>query len=207
MKKIKIILSAIVLTGSCIAQTPFKTNGNNLFSGDYLGSNNNQDLDIKTNGQLRLKINSNGKIIAKDNVTVQGIMKADSIVSLGGAHIFGQLHVGNSSLVSGTSNIPILHDYQTTSTGNLILGHADPYNFPLPGPNPISAFRLGIGIQIPQFKVHISDVGNVSNFISLSNSSTGYGVNDGFGLGIITGIPFARICNPCALTSATINLY
>jgi hypothetical protein len=176
--KIKITIISTLLVLATKAQQPLKTNGNVLNSSHFAGSTNNQSFKIKTNNITRFIFGTNGENINS------GTLKTDSLVITKGAHIFGQLHVGDSSLVSGTSPLFGGHDYQTSTLGRIIMGNADPY---LGGPNPISAFRLGIGIQNPQFKTHINDQNNVSNFIGITNAATGFGATDGFGLGIITG--------------------
>jgi hypothetical protein len=176
--KIKITIISTLLVLATKAQQPLKTDGNVLNSSHFAGSTNNQSFKIKTNNITRFIFGTNGENINS------GTLKTDSLVITKGAHIFGQLHVGDSSLVSGTSPLFGGHDYQTSTLGRIIMGNADPY---LGGPNPISAFRLGIGIQNPQFKTHINDQNNVSNFIGITNAATGFGATDGFGLGIITG--------------------
>ncbi|MBS1651359.1 MAG: hypothetical protein JSU07_05035, partial [Bacteroidetes bacterium] len=54
------------------AQNAWKVNGNNLSSGDYIGSSNARPLIFKTNNIERARFNTDG------GLNISGSLKADS---------------------------------------------------------------------------------------------------------------------------------
>jgi hypothetical protein len=65
--KIFMIFGCFLLFNSSFAQTPAKWSvaGNSVTSGDFLGTTNNEDLIIKTNGNTAVKVKANGNFILK----------------------------------------------------------------------------------------------------------------------------------------------
>lgn len=153
------------------AQNNWKVNGNNINTSDFLGTTNNKNLVIKTNDTTRMVVKKNG------GVDVNGQLQVDSL------HIIGGLKIGANTL-SITNNPDLIR----STNGQISFGGS--------GANFFNNIRLGVGIQNPVHKIHIGDL-NPSAFgqpqpvnlafgnNSLFNGGTGFGITDGFQIGIL----------------------
>jgi len=158
--------------------TPWKTKGNSVGRNDYLGTNNNQSLIIKTNSQKRMQVNSSGGVEVNDFLKVNGYVETDS------------LYVKGSMIISDDEGSfyfdpNIGCDRMRVSTGNFaIMGG---FNFPPPwGWQVVTPLvNVGIGTQNAQSKLHLfTPTGNV--FSQTTNNITSASATDGFLVGINT---------------------
>lgn len=191
MKKQNLLLVVGIVLTTTIGYSQsnnLKIGGQDLDNGDYVGSNNNKNLVIKTNGQTNTIFKKEGGIDVKklasfDSVSISKYMRVDSIHAR-------SIRVGNNSLYLGSSPLPgglsPISDFMQSDNGAIMFGKysgAGPYN-----PSLFSQFRMGIGFINPQFNVHVHDAQIGPNDVkqSFSNQATGSSSSDGFQIGILS---------------------
>jgi len=81
MKTELVLLFALVimLANNQVFSQPWKTNGNNTNYYDFIGTNNNNDLNIKTNNVLQMKIKKDGDVNIFNNLNVSKKITSDSL--------------------------------------------------------------------------------------------------------------------------------
>lgn len=92
-----IMLVLNLCSAGIYAQAVWKTNGNNVSEGNYIGTNNNEPMIFKTNGQTRMTLKENGGLdidgeLVADSAEFNGIVKignqaGDAFYFLGGVSV------------------------------------------------------------------------------------------------------------------------
>ncbi|MFL5765479.1 MAG: hypothetical protein ACJ77K_16155 [Bacteroidia bacterium] len=139
MQKI-ILLLGCVLSLNAFAQTPAKwsVSGNSITSGDFLGTTNNEDLIIKTNGNTAVKIKANGNFILK---SLEG--------SGNGLVLFDNNGKLNPLVFSGDVNQVLLGDgtFGSVPAGLWSTGSGGKIYY--------NGGKVGIGTATPNFKLDV----------------------------------------------------
>jgi len=153
-------------------QPMWRTSGNSLSEGDFIGSTNQQDFLIKTNNQERIRVTTDNYTIFEDSVRIKG-----------------PLYVGDSSLVLG--NNPPLTGTDNIQSTNGVINFGRHFTFP-----PIDYFsdiRLGVGTQNPSHMMQLHEsrhslrpvrLSFTNSAFTIPQQGTGGSATDGFVVGI-----------------------
>lgn len=174
IKTVLLIIAAVLSASMTFSQNkPWKEQGNNANNSPKLGTTNNKSLKIITNDQLRMEVMSDGKVIVKDSMQVEGTIKADSLFVNNGAHIKGPLHVGDNSITIDATVFG--SDEITSDNGEIVFGNTGPPNYLF------EEIKVGIGTQFPLSTAPLLGVYGleVNNDINLSSSVLGHGYRIG----------------------------
>lgn len=158
MHKFLLIVSLAISQIVNSQSNTWKTNGNNISTGDFLGTTNSQSLIFKTNNQNRMIFDISG------NIDMKGFLKADS------AEFTGTVKFGNSTgdafLFFGGFPLPFPQDHLRVTTGFMtITGGGKGGPAPLIGmgintqtPNDmLDVFSGNIDVMTPNFAYKIGD--------------------------------------------------
>ncbi|MFA4852984.1 MAG: hypothetical protein WC868_07015 [Bacteroidales bacterium] len=114
-------------------------------------------------GKSNDTVKTNRFVVVNNSETIQGTVKADSLVVKGGAHIKGPLHIGINSLTLQGLGSSTTDDI-TSDNGVLLLG----------GSPTFSTISVGIGTTTPLAGMMLDVNGNINT----SNATNGYFIND-----------------------------
>jgi hypothetical protein len=135
-------LSALILllvSSTAFSQTPVEwgTSGNSLTGAEYIGTNNNTDFIIRTNGSTALKLKANGQMVLKD---LEGL--GNGIV------LFDNNGKFNPLLLSGNPSEVLLGDGTFgTMPGTFTSGSSGKIFY--------TGGKVGIGTSSPNFKLDV----------------------------------------------------
>jgi hypothetical protein len=153
-KHLSVLLAALLTIGlQAQAQRTWHLVGDSVGVTDYIGTNNARDFRIKTDSITRMTIRSTGEVVVEGNIIDStGSLHIDSIRAR-------VIHVGDSSLVIGgftSTTVPggpnpnyILSNNATP----IVIGHT---NAGGGTGNNIWNTNLGVGIAVPQAKLHLN---------------------------------------------------
>lgn len=164
MKKIKIaslILVCFIFKAFSQTNSPWHRNGDNITTGDWLGTSNNEPLLLKANNNLGIKIKSNGELMFK-SLDLNSSSGPNGIVFTDGqGRIFRLDFTGsNADFLMGNGtwrNLPALSSFNSSGENIYI-------------PNTI---KLGIGNSNPQEALDVSGNVKINGGLNISNLGSG----------------------------------
>lgn len=177
MKKI-LILAGLLAEINAMAQSPqnISSQGNNLDSTEFIGTNNNQKLSIKVNGSTHTSFNTNGKL----QVNSLAVDTASHVVAVNKTGELYALPFGQPGQILTADHVwidPPVSYWQTPTKGDTLYTYAT---------------KVGINTNDPQYTLDVNGSGRFTGSLHVQEDFETEGFINASN-GLILGSGYSRI--------------